>query len=250
MNAKTAILQVEKLTKIHGTGEGAVTALDDVELSVGTGETVVIMGPSGSGKTTLLSIIGGLLSPTSGSVHIDGINITEMAEKDRPKMRREKVGFVFQSFNLLEALSARENVELVLRRAGTHGQAARQRAEALLDVLGLEGRGSHRPRQLSGGEKQRVAIARALANNPALILADEPTASLDSKRGREIVGFLRMVAKELGKGVLIVSHDLRVREVADRILWLEDGRIRDISEEPGARGVEEPWELRSPRPQA
>ena len=243
MSNQTDILRVEHVTKLYGTGEHAVKALDSVELHVGSGQAVVIMGPSGAGKTTLLSIIGGLLSPTSGSVCIDGIDVTALAEKDRPRLRREKIGFVFQSFNLLEALSARENVELVLRRAGVRGRTSRQRAEALLTLLGLEGRSRHRPKQLSGGEKQRVAIARALANNPALILADEPTASLDSKRGSEIVGLLRMVAKELGKGVLIVSHDLRVREVADRILWLEDGRIRDISDEPGARGVEEPWEL-------
>jgi len=237
MDEDNAVLRVDSLTKVYGEGDTAVRALDSVGLRVDCGEVVVVMGPSGAGKTTMLSIIGGLLTPTSGSVFIDGTDVGRLAEGGRARIRREKVGFVFQSFNLLEALTARQNVELVLWKAGLEGAQARRRSVELLGMLGLKGRENHRPRQLSGGEKQRVAIARALANNPSLILADEPTASLDSKRGREIVGLLRMVAKDLGKGVLIVSHDLRAREVADRILWLEDGQIRDISDEPGARGV-------------
>ena len=237
MDENNAVLRVDSLSKVYGEGDTAVRALDSVDLRVDSGEVVVVMGPSGAGKTTMLSIIGGMLTPTSGRVYIDETEVVQLPESGRARVRREKVGFVFQSFNLLEALTARQNVELVLWKAGIHGGQSRRRAEELLSMLGLKGRGRHRPKQLSGGEKQRVAIARALANNPSLILADEPTASLDSKRGREIVGLLRMVAKDLGKGVLIVSHDLRAREVADRILWLEDGQIRDISEEPGARGV-------------
>ncbi len=237
MSETADVLRVEKLTKIYGMGEQAIKALDEIELRVGLGEVVVVMGPSGAGKTTLLSIIGGLLTPTAGSVHIDGVDVAALSEGERARVRREKVGFVFQSFNLLEALSASENVELVLWKSGLHGGQSRRRAAELLSMLGLGGRAKHRPKHLSGGEKQRVAIARALANNPSLILADEPTGSLDSRRGREIVGLLRMVARDMGKGTLIVSHDLRVREVADRILWLEDGRLRDISEEPGARGL-------------
>jgi putative ABC transport system ATP-binding protein len=235
---RSHVLHVQDVTKNYGSGDILVQALGGVSLEVLRGEVVVIMGPSGAGKTTLLSIIGGMLTPTSGNVSIDGENVGTKNEPERARVRREKIGFVFQSFNLLDALSAVENVELVLWKSGIRGRRSRQRAYELLAILGLKGRETHRPRQLSGGEKQRVAIARALANNPSLILADEPTASLDSKRGRDIVGLLRMVARDMGKGVLIVSHDLRVRELADRILWLEDGLIRDISEEPGARGIE------------
>jgi putative ABC transport system ATP-binding protein len=165
------------------------------------------MGPSGSGKTTLLTMIGGLLHPTSGSVVVQGVDITTLPESRLADVRRERVGFVFQTFNLLEALSAVENVELALNVAGVAGRSARERAESLLVDSGLSHRLHFRPRVLSGGEKQRVSIARALANAPLLILADEPTANLDSKHG----------------------HDHRIREIADRVLWLEDGRFKDMS---------------------
>ncbi len=227
-NGKREVLRVTGVTKLFGHGESEVRAVDNVDLTVSAGELVLIMGPSGSGKTTLLTIMGGLLRPTSGSVLLDGVDITTLDEGALTALRRRAVGFVFQSFNLWESLSVRENVELALNIAGVGGRAARERARALLTERGLAKRLSFRSRDLSGGEKQRVSIARALANDPQLILADEPTANLDSKHGRDVVVLLRDIAREQGRTVVIVSHDHRIREVADRVLWLEDGRLRDI----------------------
>lgn len=222
------ILEVRGLTKVFGSGPTAVRAVDGVDLSVRRGEIVLVMGPSGSGKTTLLTMIGGLLRPTSGTVRIDGHEVTSMKESDLPGIRRRLVGFVFQSFNLLEALNARENVEVALNLGGKSGRDARQKAEEALTGLGMQARLNFKPRTLSGGEKQRVSIARALVNGPELILADEPTANLDSKHGHDVVALLRDIAKRQGRTVIIVSHDHRIRETADRVLWLEDGRIKDI----------------------
>jgi putative ABC transport system ATP-binding protein len=222
------ILEVRGLTKVFGSGSAAVRAVDGVDLTVRRGEIVLIMGPSGSGKTTLLTMIGGLLRPTSGSVRINGYEITAMKESELPQVRRHLVGFVFQTFNLLESLSAVENVEIALNLAGQAGRRARERAESILRELGMGRRLHFKPRALSGGEKQRVSIARALANDPQLILADEPTANLDSKHGHEVVVLLRDIAKKQGRTVIIVSHDHRIREVADRVIWLEDGRFKDI----------------------
>jgi putative ABC transport system ATP-binding protein len=231
-----AILSMEHVTKIYGSGEAAVRALDDVNISANAGEVTVVMGPSGGGKTTFLTIAGALLKATSGTVTVGGIDITKLTEKDLPKVRREKIGFVFQSFNLLETLKAIDNVSLVMM--GERATRRRHnRARELLGMLGLGHRLNNLPKNLSGGEKQRVAIARALANNPDLILADEPTANLDSSRGREVMKLLRQVSHEMGKAVVIVSHDLWVREVADKIYWLQDGQVRDVTEEQKAQGV-------------
>jgi putative ABC transport system ATP-binding protein len=219
-------LELRQLTKVYGRGEATVSALDCVDLQVQCGEVVVVMGPSGAGKTTLLTIAGALLRPTSGQVIISGLDITPLNEAQLATVRQERIGFIFQNFCLLESLTALENVALVLNARGVKGKHAHNRALTLVRTLGLERRQDHLPRDLSGGEKQRVAIARALANNPDLILADEPTANLDSRRGREVMELLRMVARELGKAVVVVSHDHRTREVADRVLWLEDGRFR------------------------
>jgi len=221
------ILQVDDVTKRFGSGAVAVTAVDQVNLSVRRGEIVLIMGPSGSGKTTLLSVLGGILKPTSGRVQISGTDITEMTESQLTKIRQKEVGFVFQSFNLIESLSTIENVEVALNFAGLTGRRARTRATDLLSDLGLGDRLHFKPRDLSGGERQRVSIARAISNNPALILADEPTANLDSKRGQEVVLLLRDLAKQQDRCVVIVSHDRRIVDVADRIRWLEDGRLAD-----------------------
>src|SRR5512134_3683370 len=186
------------------------------------------MGPSGSGKTTLLSMLGGLLRATGGEVWIDGTDIAALSERELPPFRARTFGFVFQDFNLVAALSARENVEVALNIAGKKGEQARRRARALLETMGLGGRLDFPIEKLSGGEKQRVAIARAIANRPSLILADEPTANLDSHHGAETMRLLRELAKQEGATVVIVSHDDRLREVADRVLWLEDGSLRSL----------------------
>ena len=226
MPDRSMVLQMQAVTKVYGTGDAAVAALDSVDFQAQTGEVVVVMGPSGAGKTTFLTIAGALLRPTAGTIEIAGTDITCLREKDLPAIRREKVGFIFQSFNLLESLTALENVRLVIADEATSGRAATNRARELLDMLGLSHRLKSLPKQLSGGEKQRVAIARALANNPDLILADEPTANLDSRRGLEVMRLLRRISIELDKGVVVVSHDHRMREVAHRVVWLEDGRFR------------------------
>ncbi len=220
------ILSMEGVTKVYGAGDAAVTALDSVDMEARACEVVVIMGPSGAGKTTFLTIAGALLQPTAGTIQISGTTVTGLKEKDLSSVRRRNVGFIFQSFNLLESLTALENVKLVIAGDGASDRSAANRARELLKMLGLSHRLKSLPKQLSGGEKQRVAIARALANNPDLILADEPTANLDSKRGQEVMHLLRQIALELEKAVVIVSHDHRIREVAHRVLWLEDGRFR------------------------
>ncbi|MEO6317785.1 MAG: ATP-binding cassette domain-containing protein [Acidimicrobiales bacterium] len=222
-------ISVRELTKTFGKGDIAVHAVNAVDLDIEPGEVVLIMGPSGSGKTTLLLMLGAMLRPTSGSVVIDGMDLATAPERRLPALRATHLGFIFQDFNLLSALTARENVELACNLAGTVGRDARHRATELLGRVGLTGRLDFRPDQLSGGEKQRVAIARALANNPTVVLADEPTANLDSGHGREIARLLRRLAEEDGRSIVIVSHDERLRQVADRVLWLEDGAFRELA---------------------
>ncbi|QYG94231.1 ATP-binding cassette domain-containing protein [Iamia sp. SCSIO 61187] len=221
-------LRVRDLTKTFGQGDLAVNAVQGVDLDVMTGEVILIMGPSGSGKTTLLLMLGAMLRPTAGSVEIDDVELAAAPERRLPSLRAHHLGFIFQDFNLLGALTARENVELACNLGGTTGRRARERADELLGRVGLSHRLDFRPDQLSGGEKQRVAIARALANDPRLLLADEPTANLDSSHGREIARLLRRLAEEDGRSVVIVSHDERLREVADRVLWLEDGEFTEL----------------------
>lgn len=225
------VLDVRSLTKVFGAGRAAVSAVDGIDLSVRRGELVLVMGPSGSGKTTLLTLIGGLLRPTSGSVIVEGVDITRLKEARLTKFRRHYLGFIFQNFNLLESLNARENVEVALNFAGVGGRKARKRATALLTDLGMADRLRAKPKTLSGGERQRVSIARALANDPELILADEPTANLDSRHGHEVVELLHDIARTQQRTIIIVSHDHRIRDVADRILWLQDGRFEDFDGE-------------------
>ena len=219
-------LQVTHVSKRYGSGATAVTAVHDVSLSVSPGEIVLIMGPSGSGKTTLLSMLGALLKPTEGIIQLNGTVISALAESRLPEIRLRQFGFIFQDFNLLSALTTLENVAIVAELAGSRSGTARRKATDLLRELGLGERLNFLPEKLSGGEKQRVAIARALVNDPALILADEPTANLDSKIGQEIMRLLRGIAKEQRRSVIIVSHDQRIRDIADRVLWLEDGEFK------------------------
>jgi putative ABC transport system ATP-binding protein len=221
-------ISVHQLTKTYGHGDVAVNAVRDVDLEVGTGEVVLIMGPSGSGKTTLLLMLGAMLRPTSGSITIDGIDLATTPERRLPELRARHLGFIFQDFNLLASLNALENVALACNLAGTTGQPATDRATELLAHVGLADRLLFRPDQLSGGEKQRVAIARSLANHPTLVLADEPTANLDSSHGRDIARLLRQLARQHHCSIVIVSHDDRLREIADRVLWLEDGAFRQL----------------------
>ena len=222
-----AALRLEAVTKVYGEDAGAVTAVDAVSLAVLPGEIVLVMGPSGSGKTTLLAMAGGLLRPTSGRVWLDGAELTALSERELPGIRLRSVGFVFQTANLLANLSALENVEVVMRAAGASARAAERRARQLLSDLSLEHRLELLPEQLSGGERQRVAIARALANDPQVVLADEPTANLDSRTGYQLMHTLEVLAKEQGRSVVAVSHDQRIEDVADRVLWLEDGQLAD-----------------------
>ena len=225
---KTSTLEISHVTKRYGSGATEVVAVQDVSLSVAPGEIVLIMGPSGSGKTTLLSMLGALLKPTEGEIQLNGDVISALKENRLPDIRLRQFGFIFQDFNLLSALSALENVAIVAVLAGVRGSDARRKATELLTDLGLGERLNFLPEKLSGGEKQRVAIARALVNNPALILADEPTANLDSKIGHEIMRLLRSIAKEQGRSVVIVSHDQRIKDIADRVLWLEDGQFKEM----------------------
>lgn len=213
------------ISRSFGSGDAQVVALDDVSLSVDAGEVLMILGPSGSGKTTLLSILGGLLRPTQGTVHVEGL-LLDPRHGDTPQLRLERVGFVFQSFNLLPALSAVENVALPLRLRGVPRRDALQRAAAMLDALDLHHRLRSHPATLSGGEKQRVSIARALVGAPRVLLADEPTASLDTRRGREAVDLLTSLARQGRQACVMVSHDHRLGSFADRIVELEDGRLQ------------------------
>ncbi|OGO15508.1 MAG: hypothetical protein A2Z14_01655 [Chloroflexi bacterium RBG_16_48_8] len=225
-----ATLFAKNITKRYGTGSTEVIAVRDVSLMIQPGEVVLIMGPSGSGKTTLLLILGALLKPTHGEIRMGEEDLVAMSEKKLPEIRLRKFGFIFQDFNLLSALTVKENVAIAAQLAGLKGRQARAKAETILVDLGLEDRLNFLPEKLSGGEKQRVAIARALVNDPALILADEPTANLDSKIGQEVMRMLRRIAKDQNRSVIIVSHDPRIKEIADRVLWLEDGQFKDMVE--------------------
>ena len=229
----TSVVSVRDVTKIYAQGAAAVRALDRVALDVDGGELVLLMGPSGSGKTTLLSIMGCILRPTSGSVRLLGREVTNLDERDLPKVRLQHVGFVFQGFNLFPTLTAAQNVALALHLKGVNRREARRRAVELLEQVGVAATRDAYPADLSGGQKQRVAIARALAGEPRIILADEPTAALDSQSGLTVIGLLRELAHEHGRAVVIVSHDNRILGFADRVVRVEDGRV--VADDDGGR---------------
>ena len=224
----TAAIEVRELTKTYAEGTAAARALDEVNLDVHAGEVSLLMGPSGSGKTTLISIMGCILRPTTGSVKIAGREVTRLSERELPAVRLGHIGFVFQGFNLFPTLTAVENVELALDLKKIRGAEAKRRARALLEDVGLAEKANAFPADLSGGQKQRVAIARALAGEPQIFLADEPTAALDRTSGRTVMEMLRRLAVEKGRAVVIVTHDSRTLDYADRLVRIEDGRIGEV----------------------
>ena len=216
-------IEIRNLVKKLPSGDRVLTILDDIHLSIPRGEMVAILGPSGSGKSTLLALMAGLDQPTSGSIELDGEAIEKLGEDQLALLRRRKLGFVFQSFQLLAHQTARENVLLPLELAGI--AAPEERAEALLREVGLGDRGHHYPSQLSGGEQQRVALARAFATRPAILLADEPTGNLDSSNGKRVLDLLQGLRREAGTTIVLVTHDPEVAALADRAVHLRDGRI-------------------------
>ena len=220
-------ISVRQLTKIYSSGATQLRALDEVDMDVQPGELVLLMGPSGSGKTTLLSIIGCILRASSGSIRILGEEVSHLTEKQLPRIRLTQIGFVFQGFNLFPALTAGENVELALNLKAAQSGDVSRRAAALLDQVGLGDKYRSLPADLSGGQKQRVAIARALAGEPNIILADEPTAALDSQSGRIVMELMSHLARERNRAVVIVTHDNRILNYADRVIHIEDGRINE-----------------------
>ncbi|HEU5020131.1 MAG TPA: ABC transporter ATP-binding protein [Pseudolabrys sp.] len=219
------VLEARKVNKKLGSGAGEVHAIKDIDLTLCGGELTMLMGPSGSGKTTLLSVLGCMLTPTSGTVLICGKSIEGASKEALAALRRQHIGFIFQSYHLFPTMTAAENVQLALDVRGERGAQARKRAEEALARVGLAHKVSSYPTQLSGGEQQRVAIARAIVSDPSAILADEPTAALDSNNGQAIMSILASIAKDPSRGVLVVTHDSRLTSYADRIIFIEDGRL-------------------------
>jgi len=222
-----SLIRTEHLTKTYGDGGHPVRALGGVNLDVEEAEFLAVMGPSGSGKSTLLYLLGGLDRPTAGTVRLRDVDLNTLDDEALSRLRRKEIGFVFQFYNLLPVLTARENVAMPLILDGIRRADALERADAMLAKVGLAERGVHRPAELSGGEQQRVAIARAMVTDPAVILADEPTGNLDSQSGDEVVALLRRAASDWGRTIVMVTHDPRIAAHADRIIFLKDGQIVD-----------------------
>jgi putative ABC transport system ATP-binding protein len=221
------VVEARDLTKVYKMGEVEVHALRGLSLQIQTGEVVAIMGPSGSGKSTLMNMLGCLDQPSSGEYYLDGENVAEMNDNQLADIRNRKVGFVFQSFNLLPRSTALANVELPLRYSPRNNTNRRQAAREALEAVGLADRLHHQPNELSGGQQQRVAIARAIVNNPAIVMADEPTGNLDSKSGEEIMELMLKLNKERGATLIIVTHDPEVAELTQRVIYIRDGRVED-----------------------
>lgn len=234
------VIQIRDLYKTYGEGDAAVHALQGISLDVHSGEILVLMGPSGSGKTTLVSVMGCILQATSGSVKVAGTEVVGLREKHLPDLRLKNFGFIFQGFNLFPALTAQENVEVALNLHGISGGKARTRATELLELVGLGDKRRTHPANLSGGQKQRVAIARALAGDPPIILADEPTAALDSASGKIVLEVLARLAKERNRAVVIVTHDPRVDSYADRVVHIADGQVDAVENRKENQRQEEP----------
>lgn len=225
----TDAITIRGVTKNFDEGSTKTLALDGVDMSVRPGEMVLMMGPSGSGKTTLLSIMGCILRPTAGQVLVQGHDVTAMDEKELPAVRLKHIGFVFQGFNLFPTLTAGENVELTLKLKGYRGRKVKDEARRLLELVGIGEKVDAFPADMSGGQKQRVAIARAVAGEPEVLLADEPTAALDTHTGQAVVEMMRELAHSEGRAAVIVTHDVRLTEYADRVVHLADGRITNVA---------------------
>jgi putative ABC transport system ATP-binding protein len=228
-------VRAEAVTKRYGTGDAAVAALDSVSIGLYAGQFTAIMGPSGSGKSTLLHVLAGLDRPTSGQVFVGDTEITRLSDKALTMLRRDRIGFIFQSFNLLPTLTAAENIVLPMRIAGRKPDKAW--VASIVETVGLSGRLGHRPAQLSGGQQQRVAAARALASKPEIVFADEPTGALDRRSGTELLGLLRHAVDDLGQTVVMVTHDPTAACYADRVVFLADGNVVDEMHDPTSEGV-------------
>lgn len=228
-NQEDYVIRAVDVKKVFRMGDTETHALRGATLDIKRGEYLSIMGPSGSGKTTFFNAIGGLSKPTSGKVYIDQVDIAQLDPYELAWLRCRKVGYIFQSFNLIQVMSCLENVTLPMAFAGMNSEEATDKAMEILRLVGLEGRALHKPSEMSGGQQQRVAVARALANSPAIILADEPTANLDLKTGEEIIDLFSMLKTELGVTIITATHDLKMLKRSDRIVWIEDGLIKKVT---------------------
>ena len=224
------IVRVTDVTKVFKLGKIDVQALKGVDLEISKGDYISIMGPSGSGKSTLFNMIGGLDKPTSGKVFIDEVDIAQLDAYELAWLRCRKIGYIFQTFNIIQVMTALENVTLPMVFAGMNNDAAIEKGMQLLDLVGLGDRFSHKPFELSGGQQQRVAVARALANDPSIILADEPTGNLDLTTGEEIIALLKRLSQERGVTVISATHDFKMLNVSDRVIWIRDGRVDKIED--------------------
>jgi putative ABC transport system ATP-binding protein len=224
------IVRVTDVTKVFKLGKIDVQALKGIDLEISKGDYISIMGPSGSGKSTLFNMIGGLDKPTSGKVFIDEVDIAQLDAYELAWLRCRKIGYIFQTFNIIQVMTALENVTLPMIFAGMNNDAATEKGMQLLDLVGLGDRFSHKPFELSGGQQQRVAVARALANDPAIILADEPTGNLDLTTGEEIIALLKRLSQERGVTVISATHDFKMLNVSDRVIWIRDGRVDKIED--------------------
>jgi putative ABC transport system ATP-binding protein len=226
---KRTVVRTQQVKKIYEMGETKVSALDGVDLEIYSGEYLSLMGPSGSGKSTLFNMVGGLDKPTEGKVYIDEVDVAQLDAYELAWLRCRKIGYIFQSFNLIPVMTALENVTLPMVFAGLTGDESRDKGIDLLKKVGLGERYAHKPYELSGGQQQRVAVARALANDPAVVLADEPTANLDLKTGTEIIDLLRVMNEDMGCTIISATHDHKMLNVSDRVVWIRDGQIERIA---------------------